>query len=350
MPTVNPILYDALLRAARKGGTTTYADLAPLLDVDIDRKDDREWLAGLLRDISIHEHEQGRPMLSAVVVLKGRQTPGQGFFDLAKKLGRMTSEEPEAFWRMELRRVYQQWRASGAPEPKLPRRRTTSQGVAREMAFFLAVRSGDAEAVRELLALDPALAEARDEQGVSAVLMAVYRGQKAVLDVLLAVGPALDLFEAAAIGDAERLGHLLDTPEGQAQVNSFTSQGFTPLGLAAFFGHADAIGVLLDHGADMEMLMPNQKANTALDAAVAARKLDTARLLLERGANVNCVAAGGYTPLHKAVTHKDAPMVRLLLKHRASMDEETDEGKTAYDLALESKSKTVIKLLEEAAG
>ena len=45
----------------------------------------------ILDEISQSEHEQGRPMLPAVVIVNGRDVPGYGFFTLAGKLARETS-------------------------------------------------------------------------------------------------------------------------------------------------------------------------------------------------------------------------------------------------------------------
>ncbi|MBM3947313.1 MAG: ankyrin repeat domain-containing protein, partial [SAR202 cluster bacterium] len=53
------------------------------------------------------------------------------------------------------------------------------------MEFLAAVRAGRVEAVKSMLAMDPGLANARDERGATAVLNAVYRGQDAVLKLLL---------------------------------------------------------------------------------------------------------------------------------------------------------------------
>jgi hypothetical protein len=66
------------------------------------------------------------------------------------------------------------------------------------LSFFEAVRGGDLAAVRTALADEPALAGARDEQGISAVLVACYHRQAAVRDALLAAGRAPDVLEAAA--------------------------------------------------------------------------------------------------------------------------------------------------------
>src|SRR2546421_9179776 len=103
---------------------------------------------------------------------------------------------------------------------------------------------------------------------MSELLQALYGGDRARLDELLAHDPQLDVFEAAALGRAERLRRLLD--EDESRVNAFGDDGFHPLGLACFFGHVDAARVLLDHGADVNLLSRNEHIQTAAIHAAAA--------------------------------------------------------------------------------
>jgi hypothetical protein len=101
---------EHLIGVARKQATTTYAEIARLAGLDVDDAADRERLAGLLREISTAEHAAGRPMLTAVVVHRGRGRPGRGFFDLARSLGRHSAGDDAAFFNTEVERVYTEWR------------------------------------------------------------------------------------------------------------------------------------------------------------------------------------------------------------------------------------------------
>jgi hypothetical protein len=56
----------------------------------------REEMRQILWKISTYEHQQGRPMLTAVVVLKQQNIPGHGFFELARNLGRLSPGSPPA--------------------------------------------------------------------------------------------------------------------------------------------------------------------------------------------------------------------------------------------------------------
>src|SRR3954454_22137420 len=98
--------------------------------------------------------------------------------------------------------------------------------------LFDAIRQGDAEQVRALLATDPALSESRTPEGATPVLWAVYT-RHADLAPLLLAGRAPDFFEACALGDSTRAAELLKADPGLA--NRHSGDGFTGLGFAAFF-------------------------------------------------------------------------------------------------------------------
>ena len=73
---------------------------------------------------------------------------------------------------------------------------------------------------------------------MSELLQAVYQGDQARVEELLTAEPELDVFEAAAVGRADRVRELLD--EDPSLANAWAEDGFQPLGLASFFGHVEA--------------------------------------------------------------------------------------------------------------
>jgi ankyrin repeat protein len=208
-----------------------------------------------------------------------------------------------------------------------------------------AVKAGEVSRVRELLQADPTLAGTRDAAGVSMVLLALYHQRRDVAEVLLAAGPALDVFDAAATGRLDRLRALLAEDPGAA--NAWAADGFFPLGLACFFRQAEAARALLEAGADVRAAARNPMRVTALHAAAAARLTPLVRLLLDHGADVNARQQASYTALHAAAQHGDAEMAELLLARSADPALRSDDGK---DAAAHARAAGHAALAERLAG
>lgn len=204
--------------------------------------------------------------------------------------------------------------------------------------FFDAVGIGDVGAVDERLRNDASLASARNASGISALLWAYYNGQPRVAELLLASGVQLDIFEAAAAGDLARSRVLL--AHDPSLVDACSPDGFSPLGLAAFFGRPEVLKLLLNEGADPNAPSRNAMKVTPLHSAAANREpalsLRMVETLLRAGANPNVQQHGGWTPLQQAAAHGHAGMVELLLSHGADPAMKSDDGSTASDKAKEA--------------
>jgi len=151
---------------------------------------------------------------------------------------------------------------------------------------------------------------------VSAVLNAQYRRRDDLVGAVLEAGPDLDVFDAAALGRVDRLRQLLD--EQPDRVRSWSGDGFTPLHLAAFFGRAPTVALLLERGADVGAVARNAMQVQPLHSATAGRDLESVRLLLDAGADPDARQHGGWTPLMAARQHGDAEIERLLLARGAA--------------------------------
>jgi ankyrin repeat protein len=207
-----------------------------------------------------------------------------------------------------------------------------------------AVKAGDAEQVKTLLDADPALLNARAGSGESVVLLATYHGHKAIADLLVSRGADLTIFEAAAVGQCARVTALATLDP--ALINAFSPDGFTPLGLAAFFGHADVVDYLLAQGAQVDVPSRNGLHVMPLHSAVAAQNLLISQALLEHGAPVNVPQQEGYTPLHEAAQNGQLEMIRLLLAHGADAVAHKADGETPAETALKAGHPEAAALIE----
>lgn len=103
------MLYQRLKEVARQGTVTYYEDIAPLLGLDMSMPPDRYRIGQYLDEINQHEHNTGAPLLTAVVVQKNTQSPGQGFFSMARAWGLYSGNDELTFHINELKKVYKYW-------------------------------------------------------------------------------------------------------------------------------------------------------------------------------------------------------------------------------------------------
>ena len=125
--------------------------------------------------------------------------------------------------------------------------------------------------------------------------------------------------------------------------------GDTPLHLAAWAGHVEALTTLLTHTdtADVDFLS-GRDAYSALWCAVTAAHIDAARVLLRHGARVSLRNAGGMTLLHQAAVMGQGAMVEMLLERGAHVDAVDDEGNAALHYAATSGSAPCVSALLRA--
>ena len=172
----------------------------------------------------------------------------------------------------------------------------------------------DQELIHALKADDTALAAslfrrgadptARDEKGLCALHWAAALGQAALLEMFL----------------------------GKYPVPSVVSPGGgMPLHLAVLYGRVETARVLLLAGANVNAPLGAQGGPLA--GAVSRADTAMAALLLQHGAAPNQAAAGGQTPLHQAVLQRAVDMARLLVKHGADPTLKNAQGQSPAGLA-----------------
>src|SRR6185437_14532877 len=105
----------------------------------------------------------------------------------------------------------------------------------------------DLAGIETLLTENPALAKARTSQHVSPLMLSCYYKKPEVTALLLKYVDEINLFEASAVGKFDVVAHLLYIhPDA---VNDHADDGFTPLGLACYFGQFEVARYLVLKGA-----------------------------------------------------------------------------------------------------
>ncbi|XP_027174073.1 uncharacterized protein LOC113773636 [Coffea eugenioides] len=235
----------------------------------------------------------------------------------------------------------------------------------------------------------------RDEEGQSAMSLAVKSGNIGVVQVLIESGYSMehsvDLFlhDAAAMNRLDIL-EILCLGYSDIDMNSTDSRGQTALHLAAHHGHLDVVRFLVSEGSDpdvvdgkgwaplhyatreahveaVEFLLEHsvsakyavtKEGKTAFDLAKdeeqthmynmlrlgddlhrAARTEDDVEAIkncLGQGAKVNSRDQNGWTPLHRAAFKGRIESVKVLINHGAEVDKVNDIGYTPLHLAVEA--------------
>lgn len=196
--------------------------------------------------------------------------------------------------------------------------------------IFEAIQARDAERAAQLVAADPAVARERNAAGVSAIMLARYYGQQAIVDLLRPQAGDLDIFEASSLGDIERLKKLLSADA--SLIKSYSPDGFTPLHLAAYFAQPQAVSELLSHGADASAVATNGTKLAVINSAAASGSAEIVKMVLEAGANPNAQQEGGFTALHAAAQRNNPEMIGALLDAGADPSIRTNEGKLPAEM------------------
>jgi ankyrin repeat protein len=136
-------------------------------------------------------------------------------------------------------------------------------------------------------------------------------------------------------------------------VTEIVLQGATPLFLAAEVNNLDVITTLVEAGADP--LIGTERGTTPLMMAAGAgtdvqreraleeraTALETAKFLVERGADVNAAGQYGWTALHAAAYQGINPVIEYLVSKGAKIDQKDEFGQTALSISLSVLTKEI---------
>jgi ankyrin repeat protein len=217
-----------------------------------------------------------------------------------------------------------------------------------------AASNGEIEKVRSLLNKG-ANVNAKDKDGVTAMMWASEKGQTEIVNILLSKGAEVNarennsgmtaLMVAAAEGHTAIVEALL--AKG-ADVNAKDyNLGATPLMGAAEYGYVNIIRTLIAKGADVNA--KDKKNRTALMMASTNGHTSTVQALLLAGADVNVKDTQfGATALMGASANGHAAIVEALLEKGANLNEKSNSGMTTLDIAKSKGESNVVQLLEKA--
>jgi ankyrin repeat protein len=195
----------------------------------------------------------------------------------------------------------------------------TAVGTAAEGDLRLvdAVRMKDRQAVRALLKQRPDV-NTRAHDGSTALLWAAHWSDLETADLLIKAGADVNaandlrttpLSLACTNANAALVDRLLGAG---ANPNTPIATGETPIMTCAGTGSAEAVRMLIARGADVNAKEPSQH-QTALMWAAAERHADVVKLLIEHKADLQARTKKGFSALHFAAREGDLDSARLLL-------------------------------------
>lgn len=149
-----------------------------------------------------------------------------------------------------------------------------------EPGLFLAVKEPSVRVAEVLISWPKTNVELRNKQDESPLMMAAFKGLVGLSQKLIARDADVNktgwtpLHYAATHGHLEIITLLL---ENHAYIDAESPNSSTPLMMAAHYGTAEAVKLLLDAGADP--LLKNQQGLSAIDFAQRAKRQDVAEMV-----------------------------------------------------------------------
>lgn len=150
---------------------------------------------------------------------------------------------------------------------------------------------------------------------------------------------------AARFGHAKVVQLLVDHG---AELNTICGEYGYPLQAAAYGGRTDVVRILLDHGADVNA--GGGKFGSALIAACHEGHLQAARVLLDRGADMDMVCVYRGKAFNIAAGAGNMPLVRLLLQKGADVNDTCDGAGSALYAASLNGALDMVKMLVVAGA
>jgi ankyrin repeat protein len=228
----------------------------------------------------------------------------------------------------------------------------TSQNRYGEFPLLVAMKKGHREIVEILLQAEPAAVEMEGNRGQRALITAIDEDKIEIAMLLIQKGnfhpssTALpeSLFRAIEKDMLDLVDIILRKDESLVDIESGSDR--TPLSLAAENGSEAIVKLLLEAGANMES--KNTYDQTPLYLAALHGREAVVRLLLEAGANMESKNTYERTPLYHAALNGHEVVVKLLLEAGANLESKDINQHTPLILAAKRGREAAVKLLLQA--
>ena len=210
------------------------------------------------------------------------------------------------------------------------------------------IKTGENDRIQNLLQENPSIANGQTEQGISNLMFAIYCRNNAAVSIIKSFKSHIDLQEATGMGDIETVKSVIG--QNPDLINSFSVDGFSPLGLACFFGQFEVAKYLVEKGANVNQPSNNPFRVAPIHSACSISNYPIAELLLKNGADVNVKQQAGVTPLHQTAHNGNLSLTQLLIDNHADVNAKMDNGKTPLLMAEEGSDSNMLNLIKKYGG
>lgn len=190
----------------------------------------------------------------------------------------------------------------------------------------------------------PEVLNIKDDNGSSGLMLLAYSELVDVFAEAIELKITFSFHEAIVAGKRELVVDYLNQSNFD-MVNIHSTDGFTPLSLAAFFNQTEIAKYLLKKGADPNIPATNTSKVNAFHSAIAKENYELCEILLLHGADVNATQMQNVAGLHSAVHRGNLALTKLLVKNGATIGLEMDNGDTALIIAKKEEHKLIEEYL-----
>ncbi|KAF7712366.1 Nucleoside phosphorylase and ankyrin repeat domain-containing protein [Penicillium ucsense] len=195
---------------------------------------------------------------------------------------------------------------------------TTSSAPEREKLLLIAVEVGNIHVVKALLEIGVDI-EVSDTNGENSLHIATRNGNRALVRLLLDNG---------------------------ADITATASSCLDSIAISNQYGNEELVNVLLEKHYDALYKTPFKREKLFL-TAVENGNVPFARLLIERGVNIEAFDTNGENSLHIATRNGNKALVRMLLDEGADVRATTSSGLTPISIANLQKHDEITRALRE---
>jgi len=129
-------------------------------------------------------------------------------------------------------------------------------------------------------------------------------------------------------------------------INARNIRGHAPIHLATAKGNSGVVQLLLEYGADVNVVGADS-GSTALHYAASLGYMDLCELLIRYGADTDAQTAKLETPLHLAISNGHRDVVALMLKYQARLNIRNKNGMTPLQQAENIKNPQIVTLIKQ---